>query len=117
LISSIFRLRRHASIFLLARYRIVHIAKVLDPNQAVQIITFRKTVYFSIPMLVQTADNIIRDSNVQSAAVFVGKNVNPIVVIAHASGKNQRCFASLNMTSLIEARCHSERSEESQDMF
>jgi hypothetical protein len=31
--------------------------------------------------------------------VFVGKNVHPIVVIAHASRNGQRCFASLNMTA------------------
>jgi hypothetical protein len=31
--------------------------------------------------------------------VFVRKNVNPIVVVAHPSRRNQRCFASLNMTT------------------
>ena len=51
-------------------------------------------------MLMQSADNVICDSNVQRAAAFIGEDVYPVVVIAHASRNDQRCFASLNMTNV-----------------
>ena len=84
--------------FLLAGDRITDVSKVLNPNQPVQTIAFRETLYVSMPVLVQTACNVIRNPDIQCRIAFVGENVHPIVVIAHAVGGNQRCFASLNMT-------------------
>ena len=69
---------------LLARDRVVDVAKVFEPNKAVQKIAFREALHFSIPMLVQTPENIVSDPDVQCRAVFVRENVHPIVVIAHA---------------------------------
>jgi hypothetical protein len=85
---------------------------VFDPNEPVQLIAFGETVDFSMPVLVQTTRDIIRDPDVQRAAALIGKDVHPIIVVAHASRKKQRCFASLNMTENSHC-CHSERSEES----
>jgi hypothetical protein len=58
-----------------------------------------EAVYISMPVLVQTMRDVIRDPDIQRRAAFVGENVHPIVVVAHAVGVNQRCFASLNMTA------------------
>jgi hypothetical protein len=69
--------------FLLACDRVIHVAKVLKPNEPIQTIAFRKVVHLAIPMLVQRARDIIRHPNVQRGAVFVGENVHPIVVVAH----------------------------------
>jgi hypothetical protein len=84
--------------FLLAGDRFVYVAKVLKPDEPVQMIAFRKPVNFSMPVLVQTPRDVIRDSDIQRGAVFIGEDVYPVLVIAHASRNNQRCFASLNMT-------------------
>jgi hypothetical protein len=84
--------------FVLAGYRVVHVAKVLKPNETGQLIEFRKTIHLAVSMLVQTAGNVICDPNVQRGAMLVRDNVNPIVVVTHRTRNNQRCFASLNMT-------------------
>jgi len=85
--------------FLFAGDCVTHVAKVLNPNEPVQMIASGKAVRLAGPMLVQTPRNIIRDPNVQCGAMFVGWNVYPVVVIAHAGRNSQRCFASLNMTA------------------
>jgi hypothetical protein len=82
--------------FLLAYDGVIHVAKVLKPNEPIQVIAFRKAVHLAIPMLVQTARDVVRHPNVQRGAVFVGGNVHPIVVVAHEGRGNQGCFASLN---------------------
>src|SRR5439155_4567789 len=69
---------------LLTRDCIVHIAKVFDPDESIQPITFREALYFGIPMMVQSADNVVGDPDIQCCAMFVRENVNPIVVVAHA---------------------------------
>ena len=51
-----------------------------------------------MPVLVQTTRDVIRDSDIQRSAVFVGQDVYPVVVIADGNRSNQRCFAALNMT-------------------
>jgi hypothetical protein len=84
---------------LLACDRVVHIAKVFDPDEATQLIAFGETIDFSLAVLVQTTRDIIRDPDIQRGAMFIGEDVYPLVVIAHASRNNQRCFASLNMTA------------------
>ncbi len=61
-------------------------------------VAFREAFHVSIPMLAQAEADVISDPDIQRGAAFVRENVHPIVVIAHASRKNQRCFASLNMT-------------------
>src|SRR5262245_59974454 len=68
--------------FLLAGDRVVHIAKMRKRNEAVQMITFRDALGFSGPMLPQSKPNVICDADIQCRAVFVGRNVHPIVVIA-----------------------------------
>ena len=68
---------------LLACDRVIDVAKVLKPNEPIQTIAFRKAVHLAIPMLVQTARDVVCHPNVQRAAVFVGENVHPIVVVAH----------------------------------
>ena len=35
---------------------------------------------------------------------FIGENVHPVVVVAHAFQNNQRCFATLNMTVICEIK-------------
>ena len=69
---------------LLTRDCIVHIAKAPKPNEPVQAIALGEALYFSIPMLIQTSTDIIRDPNVQRRAMFVGESVHPIVVVTHA---------------------------------
>ncbi|MFZ0915898.1 MAG: hypothetical protein WAN04_03315, partial [Candidatus Udaeobacter sp.] len=59
---------------------------MLNPNEPVQMIASGEAVYIPIPVLVQTARDVIRDSDIQRSAVFVGDNVHPIVVVAHAAG-------------------------------
>jgi len=61
---------------LLARNAVVDIAKVLKPNERVQMVAFCKSFYFPVPVLVQTALNVICDSDVQRSAMFVGKDVH-----------------------------------------
>jgi hypothetical protein len=61
--------------------------KVLEPNQAIQMIASGEPFRFTVPVLIQASADVIRNSDIQSAAVSVGKNVNPIVMIAHASQK------------------------------
>jgi hypothetical protein len=58
--------------FLLAGDCVTHVAKVLNPNEPVQMIASGKAVRLAGPMLVQTPRNIIRDPNVQCGAMFVG---------------------------------------------
>ena len=48
-------------------------------------IALGEAIYFSVPMLVQTAGNVVRDPDVQGRAVFVRENVHPIVVVSHAT--------------------------------
>jgi hypothetical protein len=72
---------------LLTRDRIVNVPKVLQPNEPVQTIAFRKSFYFPISVLVQTALNIICDSKVQRDAMFVRENGHPVVVVAYLSQK------------------------------
>jgi hypothetical protein len=52
-------------------------------------IAFGKTVHFSVPMLIEAAADAIRNPNIQRGVVFIGKNVHPIIVIAHLSRNNQ----------------------------
>src|SRR4029434_3274861 len=96
--------------FLLAGDRVVHVAKMFKPDEPIQMIAFRKPVNFSMPVMVQTTREIIRDPDIQCTAALVCKKVYPVVVVAHVSGNSQRCFASLNMTSNGSKGCHSERS-------
>jgi hypothetical protein len=84
---------------LLACDRVIHVAKVFNPEAPVQLIAFGETLDFSLPVLVQTTRDIIRHPVIQCRTAFIGGNVHPIVVVAHASRSNQRCFASLNMTN------------------
>ena len=84
---------------LLACDRIIHVAKVFHPDEPIQLIAFGETVDFSEPVLVQTTRNITRDPDVQRGAMFIGEDVHPIIVVAHATRNNQRCFAALNMTN------------------
>ena len=70
---------------LLAYNRVVHVAKVLNPNEAVQMIAFREALYFSMPVLIQTTQEVIRDPDIQCSAAFAGENVHPIVVVTHGS--------------------------------
>ena len=72
---------------------------MFDPDEATQLIAFGETIDFSLAVLVQTTRDIIRDPDIQRGAMFIGEDVYPVVVIAHASRNNQRCFASLNMTA------------------
>jgi hypothetical protein len=72
---------------------------MFDPDEATQLIAFGETIDFSLAVLVQTTRDIIRDPDIQRGAMFIGEDVYPLVVIAHASRNNQRCFASLNMTA------------------
>jgi hypothetical protein len=58
---------------LLAYDRVVHVAKVFDPNEPAQLIAFRETVDFSLPVLVKTSRDIIRDPDVQRGAMFIGE--------------------------------------------
>jgi hypothetical protein len=97
---------------LLTRDGVVNVAKVLKPNEPVQMIAFCKSFYFPALVLVQTPLNAICDSDVQRVAMFVGQNVHPVVVVAYASQKKSEmveslascfafhCSASLNMTGL-----------------
>ena len=62
-------------------------------------IALREAVYIPMPVLVQTTRDVIRDPDIQCHAALVRENVHPIIVVAHAVGVNQRCFAPLNMTS------------------
>jgi hypothetical protein len=70
---------------LLARDRVVDVAKVLKPHKPVQMIPFCKSFYFPGLVLVQTALNVVCDPDVQCVAMFVGENVHPVVVVAYAS--------------------------------
>ena len=47
-------------------------------------IALRETLRLTIPVLVQTTGDVICNPDIQCGAVFVGENVHPIVVIAHA---------------------------------
>jgi hypothetical protein len=81
--------------FLLARDRVIDVAKMLKPHHPVQMIPFCKYIYFPGLMLVQTALNVVCDPDVQCVAMFVGQNVHPVVVVAYASQKKLEmfCFA------------------------
>ena len=68
---------------LLARDRVVHVAKVFKPNKPIQLIAFREPVYLATSVLAQAPRETIRNPDVQRAAMFVGENVNPIIVVAH----------------------------------
>ena len=70
---------------LLARDRVIHVAKVFQPNEPVQMIAVREALYISMPVLVQTARDIIRNPDVKRRAAFVGQNVHPVIVVAHAN--------------------------------
>jgi hypothetical protein len=78
--------------FLLASNRVVHVAKVLNPNEAGQVIAFRKAIQLAESMLVQTPRNVISDPDVQRRAVFIRENVNLVVVVTHRRRSNQRCW-------------------------
>ena len=69
--------------FFLTYNRVVHVAKMLEPNEPRQMIAFGKAVHVSVPVLVQTTRDVIRDPNVRRRAVFVGEDVHPVVVITH----------------------------------
>ena len=49
-------------------------------------IAFREAVYFSMPVLVQTTRDIIRDPDIQRGAMVIGEDVYPVVVVAHTAG-------------------------------
>jgi len=68
---------------LLARDRVVYIAKVLEPNESIQMIASRKAFPLSVPMLVQTTAHVVRDPDVQCRATFIGENIDPVIVAAH----------------------------------
>ena len=70
--------------FLLAGDCVAHVAKVLNPNEPIQMIAFREARRLTVPMLVQPPRDVICNPDIQCGAVFVGENVHPIVVIAHA---------------------------------
>jgi hypothetical protein len=70
--------------FLLAGDCVAHVAKVLNPNEPIQMIAFREAPRLTAPMLVQPARDVICNPDIHCGAVFVGENVDPIVVIAHA---------------------------------
>ena len=72
---------------LLARDRVIHVAKVFNPDEPTQLIAFGETVDFSLPVLVKTSRDITRDPDVQRGAMFIGEDVYPVVVITHASRK------------------------------
>ena len=65
---------------------------MFNPDEPAQLIAFGETVDFSLPGLVQTSRDIIRDPDVQRGAMFIGEDVYPVVVIAHASRNGQRCL-------------------------
>jgi hypothetical protein len=62
---------------------------VLNPNKPIQKITFSETIHFAVPMLVQAAENVVGDSDVQRRAVLVRESVDPIVVVTHATEKSK----------------------------
>jgi hypothetical protein len=68
---------------LLTRDRVVHVAKVFKPNKPIQLIAFRELVYLAASVLAQAPSETIRNPDVQRPAMFVGENVNPIIVVAH----------------------------------
>ncbi len=68
---------------LLAGDSVAHFAKVLNPNEPIQMIALREALVLTTPMLVQPARDAIRNPDIQCGAVLVGENVHPIVVIAH----------------------------------
>src|SRR5207249_954844 len=53
------------------RDRVVNVAKMLNPNEPIQMITFCEALRLATPVLVQTALNVVRDSNIQCSAVLV----------------------------------------------
>src|SRR4029434_6582873 len=69
--------------FLLAGDGVVHVAKMFKPDEPIQMIAFRKPVNFSMPVLVQTTRDVIRDPDIQCSAALVGEDVHPIVMVAH----------------------------------
>jgi hypothetical protein len=83
---------------LLARDCVAHVAKVLNPNEPIQMIAFREALRLTAPMLVQPACDVTCNPDIQCGAVFVGENVDPIVVIAHATQVIRNVSLSLNMT-------------------
>jgi hypothetical protein len=78
--------------FFLARDRVLDVSKVLKPYDTVQVIALRKAFHLSVPMLVQTTANVVCDPGVQSRAMFVRQNVDPVVVVAHASQRESEMF-------------------------
>jgi hypothetical protein len=64
---------------------------VLNPNEPIQKITFSETIHVSVPMLVQAAEDVVCDPDVQRRAVLVRENADPIAVVTHAT-ENQRCL-------------------------
>ena len=69
---------------LLACGRVVHIAKVLKPNEPIQLIAFREALCLAASMLAQPAREVICDANVQCGAMLIGENVDPVIVATHA---------------------------------
>jgi hypothetical protein len=69
---------------LLACNRVVHVAKVLKPNEPVQLIAFREALCLAASMLAQPAREAVRDANVERGAMLIGENVHPVVVPTHA---------------------------------
>src|SRR5205823_5992694 len=78
--------------FLLTRDRIIDVAKVLNPDKTVQMITPRETFHLCVPMLVQMAANIVCVPYIQSCAMLVRKNVHPVIVVEHPSQKRSEMF-------------------------
>jgi hypothetical protein len=71
---------------------VVNIAKVLKRNNTLQAIAFCKPLLVAMAMLVQTALNVICDSDIQRRAMFVRENVHPVVVVAYLSQKRSEMF-------------------------
>ena len=69
---------------LLACGRVVHIAKVLKPNEPIQLIAFREALCLAASMLAQPASEVICDANVQCGGMLTGENVDPVIVATHA---------------------------------
>jgi hypothetical protein len=50
--------------FLLAAERVAHVAKMLNPKQAVRLIVFREALYFALSLLTQPTHDVIRNADV-----------------------------------------------------
>src|SRR5436190_51549 len=68
---------------LFAGDRGIHITKVLEPYQAIELVALRESRQFAVFMLSDSALKIVGHADVESAAMFVSDDVDVVVVIAH----------------------------------